>query len=256
VSTTRTSLGGVARINLYKRNPCSLALVSDEEFELMECPAIEFGSHRPIETVPSPSNTSKGFKGKCLLSEECELNQCFGDAVIDISDETALLTASLLKMLSGGASLLRLKQFPKPGTLLSHLANRLSRVLVPFGVGSDLNDTQIDTNRSRGFQERLFFNLNRDVEIERIVSIDQIGLTLLSFEEFLLPGSTDEGKMQTAWKRVQDHDLIVYVPGDEMPVKFDRSSGAEGATDLPVEFVSVGYFRDRPNDVVGMKSCL
>ncbi len=176
--------------------------------------------------------------------------------MIDVSDETALLTASLLKMLSGGAGFLRLKQFAQSDALLSQLANRLSGVLVPFGVGSDLNDTQIDTNGSGRFKERLFFNLNRDAEIEVVVPIDEIGLTLLSFEEFLLPGSTDEGKMQTTWKRVQDHDLIVYVPGDEMPVEFDRSCGAEGATDLSVEFVSVGYFRDRPNDVVGMESCL
>jgi hypothetical protein len=201
----------------------------------------------------STTRTSLGGVARVYLDQR---NQCFGDAVIDVSDETALLTASLLKMLSGGAGFLRLKQFAQSDALLSQLANRLSGVLVPFGVGSDLNDTQIDTNGSGRFKERLFFNLNRDAEIEVVVPIDEIGLTLLSFEEFLLPGSTDEGKMQTTWKRVQDHDLIVYVPGDEMPVEFDRSCGAEGATDLSVEFVSVGYFRDRPNDVVGMESCL
>jgi hypothetical protein len=75
VTATRTSLAAEARIDLDEGDSRSLALVSEEEFELVKCPTVEFGSHRPIETVSSPANSCEVFAGKCLLSVERELNQ-------------------------------------------------------------------------------------------------------------------------------------------------------------------------------------
>jgi len=99
--------------------------------------------------------------------------------VIDVSHETTLSASGFLKMLSGRTSLARLKKFAQPSALLSQLTDRLSRILMTFGVGSDLNDTEINSDGSLGIKERLLFYPDRDVKIEFVVPIDQVRLTSL-----------------------------------------------------------------------------
>lgn len=184
------------------------------------------------------------------------MNQFLADAVVDVSDETTLSAPGFLEMLSGGTSFPGLKKFAESAALPPHLADRFSRILIALGIRGDLNDAQIDTDGSSRCKERLFLNFNRDVEIERVVSVDQIGLTFLTLQKFLLPGSTDEGEMQAALKGVHDHDLIICVPGDEMPVEFNGSCRTEGTTDFFIEFVGLRYFGDGPNNMVGMEPCI
>ena len=87
VSASTALLGGVPCIEFDERHACSLAFVSQEAFELMKCPTVEFGSHRPIQTVSSLPDALKHFECECLLSVVCHAHQSFGDAVIDVSNK-------------------------------------------------------------------------------------------------------------------------------------------------------------------------
>ena len=119
-----------------------------------------------------------------------------------------------------------------------------------------LNDAEIDAYGSHGFKERLLLHLNRDVEIEFVVPVDQIGLPLLPFHEFLLPGSTDEGETNTTAQGGDPDDLFFHLPSDQITTEFDGPCRSKDSADFPVEFVCLSYLGDSANQMVGVQTDL
>jgi hypothetical protein len=70
-------------------------------------------------------------------------------------------------MLPGRAGLPRLEKFAKSAAFLPYLLNRLSRILMAFTVGGDLDHPQVDADNAFGKKRRLFQDGDGDGESDK-----------------------------------------------------------------------------------------
>ena len=143
--------------------------------------------------------------------------------MILVFDEAAFPFPRLLQMLTGRAGLLRLKELAQAAVFAPYPLHRLASVYVAFGVGRDIDNTQVHADNAARCEGFGFRHSDRDCEVKRAVSEKQIGLTALSAQELFVFGRANERDFETTLNRVDADDLRFDFPGEKVFVEFDAS---------------------------------
>ena len=150
MSTLRTHLRGIARVNVDHPYRPSFSLVLGKGLKLSEAPTVE----SPSLLLPSLFNLTLN-PGQLLKNKSCpwfyRLNQLFGKYMVTIPSETFLSTRELLQ-----ASLSRLRAFRlEPSSMLKYpILNYfpvLRTIKGSIGISSWFNNSQIYTNNFFGW---------------------------------------------------------------------------------------------------------
>ena len=158
------------RVHFDERYSGSPAFVGQKGFELRECPVVDFGAHRPIQTVPSLSDALQHLDGECLLSVDGHANQGLGDSVVHVTHKTGFFSTALRHPLSSGTRFLRLQLLAQSTVFLAHLFNRFPGVAVAFAVGRNVHDAQVDAYRPVGREGFGLYDGDGAGQVERPVT--------------------------------------------------------------------------------------
>ncbi|MCW3050999.1 MAG: hypothetical protein JWN14_169, partial [Chthonomonadales bacterium] len=194
MSASTALLRGILCIDFDEWYACSLAFVCQEEFELLECPVVEFGSHRPIQTVSSLPYAIKHFQSECLLSVKCHVHQGFGDAVVDVSNKAGFFPASLGHTLPCRAGFLGLEFLTQSTILLTNLADGFTGITVAFAVGGNVDDAEINTDHAFRSEALGFCHRDSYTEVKLSVAQEELLLVLVFHAAVLFEqGSSGKG---------------------------------------------------------------
>ena len=150
VTAPTALLGGVTSVHFKEGNAHSPAFVSRKGFELRERPVVEFGAHRPIQTVSSLTDALQPLDSECLLSVERHAGQGFRDTVIHVADKTGLFSTALCHSLRSRARFLGLKFLTQAAAAFTDTLHRFACVRVAFAIGRDIDDAEVDADHAFG----------------------------------------------------------------------------------------------------------
>lgn len=180
-----TRPAGVARIYQDDWNAVEFCFVLDELAELKERPVTETRSESLGNSfLGSVSDSLEILKSDTQTKCLCFRDEPFADSVILLFLKTSLSARHTFQFTFGSLSSFSLKGLPRSFATLSQLGNLCSGEHVARRVGSDVDDTQINTEELGGFDRRIFGYVDSAMQEELVVSINQIGLT---FEVVQLP---------------------------------------------------------------------
>lgn len=117
VTTNRTGLRRVARIDRDKRNAGKFGLVLQERSQLVERPAVQIVTLRATEPYPV-ADTLEVFNGNSTSGAFRSFDNLFADLVVHIGCEPAFLAGQLAQPTRGAARLFSLE----PATLATTAA--------------------------------------------------------------------------------------------------------------------------------------
>lgn len=175
MTTSQARPRRVARVNDNQRDTRRFALVSDERPKLREGPrkpfvALSLSHRNPL------SNALKVFERDCPLLNECFVDDMTTNVVVHPSLVTRLFLADALQVPLGRFGAAGLKPLPKPLKTAAALLDACARVRLAVAVYRQLNYSEVNTENVLRVNRRGRRQLHRDVQVERAVPQNEVGL--------------------------------------------------------------------------------
>ena len=175
MSALAASLAGICRIDNMHRNACKQRLVGDKCPQLEERPTV----HTRYVGFPGLHPSSNSFQ---VLKDDSEkgafgfFNNLFRYAMVGVSTKIRFFVTDFFQVAFsrfGTAFLQSGSQCLEPFTAIINL---LTRKRVSIGSGGNLNNAEIYTKETFGFNRWLFFGFYRNQKVKFIVFVNKVGL--------------------------------------------------------------------------------
>jgi hypothetical protein len=175
VQTVVTLLAGVRRVNEDHRHPGSLGLVGDKPTKLSEGPTVQ-----PVTLIPfSPcpfADAVEFFECNAALGALSQRYDAFRNCMIGVGGKSLLFLFSAPQEPFGALGALFLKLLPKGMVSVPDLVQLLPAVAVAIAIKGYIGNTQVNTNHVHDGLLFCIGNVNRNMEKELAVPIDQVTL--------------------------------------------------------------------------------
>ncbi len=249
VTALGASSASVSRIDSDHRNSVQLAFVSDKLPQLFKRPTAHFCALRPPKQCPV-TDAIEVFNGDTASSVFGENDECFADAVVDVSAKPSFLVANFLH---GPASILSGSTFTA-----SHLASERPsdvEILLPgrFDVftgnmlsiagGNELCDTHIDAKKITDFDRSLVGKVDTAKQVEPVIAVDQIALAFEPVKSFALVLSENNGDYLATFKG-EDADAVHSLETHQPFIKDHRAKRLEHWTGFFVPLKAIDGLSD------------
>ena len=222
---------GVARVNRDQRDTCKGGLVLQKQQQLGKRPGMQNSTLLAPGLDPS-ANTRKVFELQSASGAFSFGNDLLGNIVVHPGCKAALLTGEQLQPALGSAGLLLLELGAQPAM---PMANRLEfgpGVSLSIGVAGDVRNAEIHTEKVCRHNRRAGWKIDRAIQVELPLAVDQIGLALDAVKPLLLVFAVHQRSNHAAlWQRPQTHFIEALESEDTLvvgdsPVWFeDRTFG-------------------------------
>lgn len=233
-TTQRTSARGITRVNEFNNDPRQFSFVFNKASQLSESPRVLL-SALAMPNRHSVSDAAQVFKGDTPSSVFSLFNNPLADYVVDISSKSLFLAGTLFKKSFCLFRAVSLEFRPHLGMSFSKTINLISRVGSPIGVGSDINDTQVNSKKAIRFIRKWLWGIYHHCQIESAITEDKVGLPDYPIKPCFLISSNSDGDNLSSLKS-QDGYLVQSLPREDALVINDSpicfESGLNGAVSL------------------------
>ena len=130
---------------------------------------VGFPNRRPL------ADTLEIFKADSAFGVFGFRDQALGDDMVGVTPEQRFFATDPAKMGTGRSRASRLQILAKLMVAASRVFNRFTGKPVSVGIGSDVDDAQVHTNKSLRIDGRLFGRLDDQQKIEDVANQNQIG---------------------------------------------------------------------------------
>ena len=168
-------LAGISWLNQYERHTSKFSFILDEPSELIEPPRIIVAS-LGLSYNRSLTDALQILKGNGSVSAFGLHNYLLGDAMVDLGVESPFVIKQFFEMVSCAAAPDRPEPILQTPKSLIPSPERFTRVDFSIGIDSQVNLTQIDSEKTDGVIFGWWFNLTRNQHIKFSFSIDQVAL--------------------------------------------------------------------------------
>jgi len=218
-------------------------LVLDERSKLKKSPvsqpiALFAPSRYPL------ADTLKIFKGDTATGAFSIQHDGFGDAVVDVFLVPSLFTRYLTEFSRGGSSLFPLKVTAAVRELSSVIFNRFAAVGYVITVGSQVDNSKIDTDKVVGVDGGSFLNVAGTSQKPLTAAVNQIGLALAILQQFTLVVAASPTNLFAAFSRPNRKKIVADKPQDFVVVRLRRCRFENSLRFLASDLVGVGDFCD------------
>ena len=247
-ATLGTCSGSVAGIDNKKFDAFHQGLVGHKGAELTEGPVVQ-----PV---------SLAFPGRNLFPDAGEIfdsysgssafglkNKLFGDVVVDPRLKTMLLSGGFFQSPLGRLRLFLLKAFSSFLIPDPFVFDRRAGENLPFGIGGDVDDAEIDSQNLFQKLRLLLRNVADEIDepFSAVFAVDQIDFPFSETEIFPLMLSADKGDLHSTRKSPKT-DLVSLLEGKDPVVIGLRRPLAEEMASGPVCPVGIGNLGNAPDD--------
>jgi len=229
VATNRARTRRVPWINQDHGNSRTPRFVKDELLQLIEAPVSKLKTHLSVKTVTSLSDTCQVFKSECLTELNRSFDKSAADVVVHPFGEPRLTAAKPSKVTLSRLRTTLLKSSTKPSQGATNLASRFPTVLISFAVRGNLNNAQVNTNRTVDGAQGRVLHITNGHEVELTVYQNKVRLSPLPFKEFGLVLAADKGNVLPACDGPDAYLLLVQDVAQNSGVVGNGSVGSESA---------------------------
>src|SRR5258708_13534797 len=239
MSTSSTTLAGIARINLDIRHGVEGGFVLDKLAQLIEAPIAAFGSG--VAPNPGPQvNARQIFESNPLLRAFSAFDQFPGDAVINISLETGLLVSNRLEATFRGLCVGLLQAVTLLAVALAALLDSRSGVQVALAVGSDVHHAPIHTHKSVNCFESFLWHFARRQQVKLTSVKHQLRLTFLVLKHLTLALCALVRDRLASCQCPDSHELLVNEVAQDTTIKGNRPMFFEVPLCRLIQLVGIG----------------
>ena len=242
---SRALARGIAWINILNLNAIQLRLVFNKRLKLKERPTAVF--------------RSVGFPNRCPFADMPEILQCnsasgvfgfldklFGNNVVLISPEPSFVAPDSLQVATGGTRSTGLQVFPQGMVATPGIFDRFARERFAIRITGNLNDPQVNANKSLGVYRRRGRGFDDHQKIEHAIHPHQIGLSMPApkLHSLVIPHLHSNGQ-----STLQGQDTGGFQSLEtQNPLIVDDCAGwLEKALFRLVALVRFNHFGNRPN---------
>jgi hypothetical protein len=256
VAALRALPAGVLRVDVDHGNAGKRGFVGDKRSQLEECPTVEnYSLLAPANRIHAIPNSPQVFEFDSAFCAFSASNDLLTYNVVRVSGKTRFLAGQLFQAALRRACLLLLEFGSQPPLAVSNRFHLAAAVPPAVRVRSDVDDTEVNTQKLLTHAQARFRGLARRVEVERSATVDQIGLAPLSGEQALLRLSADE-RDANAPADSPDRNRRGLKAQDARVVG-DSAVSPKGPLGLVVELVGVRDLRDTTHrDLSGQPKAL
>lgn len=218
VSAFGASPAGIAWIHQNQQNTGEHGLVLNEQQQLRKCPRVQ------NRTLLSPgldpfANTGQVFHGQPATGAFSFGNDLLTDNMIGMRDEPSLTSREDLEFALTGPTPVLLKLRPQAPLPVSYALNLGAGSNLSIGVGSNVCDAEVNSEEIGWFYWSTLRQINRAVQIEFSLAIDQVRLPLDAVEALFLILTIDQRHDYTfLWERPKTYLVDALKPHDPFVV--------------------------------------
>lgn len=238
----RTGAGGVTRVYKDHTDACQPRLVLDKAAQLVEGPGVYDSPLRPPNRY-SLADALEVFEGDTARGVFGASHQLLGDAMIKVPLETLFTPPPLYEQSPGRLRTPALELGPQaaiagPDVLDSSASERLS-----IRGRRDANNAQVHADELGDLQGWRLSRVQRYVEVEGPIPIDQIGLPLLTIKPGCLVGAEYDRDEQPP-REGEKRDSLDALPRHDALVIGNGAVGPEARLDAAVPLISFYHLGD------------
>lgn len=245
MTTPRTFLRRIARVNGQHWNSRLLRLVFDKGSQLSESPIMQLGSN--FATGPNPkANVLEVFQDDCLLCALRFSYELFADLMISVTGKALLFPRTHFEQATGRLRTLRLQFSSQSAMSLSEVANMRTAKGLPFRVGGNSSNTEVNTEESFRLIDKRLDNVDGGKQKPFALAAHKVRLALSRFQQPPLPLTTNEGNLLATRNRPDGN--IVATVSENAVIIGNRAVTTKDAPSLFIEFIGVGNFGDKTDN--------
>jgi hypothetical protein len=245
MATLRAFTTGVAGIDLDKRYSRKDGFVPQEASQLCECPRVK--NRSLFAPSPNPrSYTRQFFDGDTAIRAFGFLNDLFRNAMVDVCSKASFFAREFLQVTFCRLTLRRLKVGTKFAVAIANIIHGRATVSLTIGVCGNLDNTKINTEKIIYIAWRRLCNIAGSSQKPFPTMVDQVRLSLLMFEKFLLLWPSRVRNCFSTSER--PYAYPVFSETKDSGIVTDGSMLRETTLNFLVQFVGVGNLRKQPNN--------
>lgn len=250
VSAFGTFPASVARIDSNQHHTRQGGFVLQEQQQLGKGPGMQNG------TLLSPgldpfADARKVFEFKSAPGAFSFGNDLLANSVVHPSSKTPLFAGELLQSPLGGTGLFLLKFSPQPAMPVANGLHLRSGIAFSVRIGRNVNDAEIHPQKLCGLDGGVGWKIDRAVQVELPIAINQINLPFDAIKAFLLVFPVDQGHNQATFRQRPQADFIDSLKTEDPFVVGDGSVWLEHRTLAFVPAEAFYGFADSPYGHLG-----
>lgn len=197
MTTTRTGLRRIRRIQDFNRNPGKFGFVQDKLLQLVKRPAMQIATLRATNPYPV-ADTLQILNSNTASGVFSPIDNLFADTVVFLFGESPLTAGKPLKHTPRRLGSFGLQSAALPKATAANAEHVHPAVLVAVAIGGDVDDTKINAQNAVNVNQIGRFNLTGNEQVEVATNGTQVGFTPVALQEF--PGAfpTNERDMLAA----------------------------------------------------------
>lgn len=238
------------RVHDNEENPGKLRLVLQKQPELRERPGMQNCSLLSPGLDPF-ADAIEVFNCDTTTGAFSFSNDLLRDAMVSVSDKALFFARKFLESPFRSAGLLSLKLGPQTTLPMTDVLDRRSGIPPAVTIAGDVGDAQIHT-KEVGWRDRsIVGKINRAVQVELPLSVNQVGLPLDAVKASLLVLAVDNrNNGSTARQGPQAHTVHALKTKNPLVVG-DGSVGLEGRAAAFVAAEALHRLANSPNGHLG-----
>lgn len=238
-STFRTSLTGVGRIYEDHGDTSQTRLVFQERAELKEGPVVQPCALLAPGRDPT-TDTLQILQGDAAAGALRFSHDALADAVVHVLLVTPLLSADTPEFASGGTSALPLEVATPVAVDAPLPLHSLPRIQRAVRVTSKVDDAQVNAQEVSGLLDGRLIHIADHVQVERVLDVHQVNLSLTEGKEAALILPTHEGHDLTPVQGPERYQ-VVRLEAQDTVIVGDGPVRSEAALRLAVELIGIGH---------------
>lgn len=245
MSTHETLTASIARVNNEDRNACHLRFIFDKAAQFGESPVVQTFPLLFIGLNPG-ADILEVFKTNCAMGAFSFGNDATRYVVVDPLLETALSSAHFPKPTFGGSCAFLLQYgaaFSVPLTLCFYV---LAAELLARGIGSDINDTQVNPKNTFRRQQIRVVKITNSGDIPMAANKHQIHFAFAMLEQLALMFATNKPDLDTSVQR-PNRNLVIRQKTKNPVVVGLCAKWAKNALRFLVQLVGIRDLSDATN---------
>ena len=247
INTTTYGAGArrVSRVNQFHDNPDETCLVFDKATELVECPRVMLPPLALANRGPVP-DTLKVFEGDTATGVFGLCNNSLAEHVVDIAGKACLFARTFYQESLGCLRAVRLELLAQFGMALSQAVHLAARVGLTIGVGGDIDDAKVNTQKAFRVIRLRLRGIHHDGQVEGAVSQCKVGLSDNSVYPGFLVG-TNAHRNELPSLEGKDGYPIRPLPGKDTLVIDYSAMGLEGVDFGFIPTIALDDLTDNPD---------
>lgn len=241
IAAARALSAGVARVHVDYRDTRKSSLVADKLTQLCERPPMQLASPCRAVTLGPLPNAFQVLKDQGGAGALRGLHKLLSYAVVFVRHKAPFALGASFQFPLGRLRTLALQLGPKFAVAVPNVVDVLSGVAVARRVHRHVRYAKVYAEVALNVFGRRFRHFARRQKVEFAPGVNEVAFTLLKLEPLKLTLTRREQHFLTALKRPDRHAELVQLPRQDTSVIGNRAVWPEGALDLAVQLVSVGY---------------